>query len=124
MDINKRKKLNQQIAFNIFRLMSILVIAILGVILGFIIYKGFSVLSWKFLTSMPEEGMTKGGILPAIVGTGYLIFGSMVFAFPIGVLSGIYINEYAKAGMLKNFIRMMTNNLAGIPSIVFGLFGI
>jgi phosphate transport system permease protein len=72
---------------------------------------------------MPEEGMTKGGILPAIVGTLCLIAGSIIFAFPIGVMSGIYLNEYLKDSFLKRFLRTMTNNLAGIPSIVFGLFG-
>jgi phosphate transport system permease protein len=72
---------------------------------------------------MPKEGMTQGGILPAIVGTFCLIIGSMIFAFPIGVLSAIYINEYLNENWFKKFIRMMTNNLAGIPSIVFGLFG-
>jgi phosphate transport system permease protein len=67
--------------------------------------------------------MTKGGIFPAIVGTFCLMIGSMIFAFPIGVLSGIYINEFLKDSYLKRFLRMMTDNLAGIPSIVFGLFG-
>jgi len=103
--------------------MSLSVVVVLFWILGFIIYKGFGALSWEFLTAMPEEGMTKGGIYPAIIGTFCLIAGSMIFAFPVGILSGIYINEYAKDGYLKRFIKMMTNNLAGIPSIVFGLFG-
>lgn len=67
--------------------------------------------------------MTKGGIWPAIVGTFYLMLGSAVFAFPVGVVSGIYMSEYAPQGKLVAFIRTMTNNLAGIPSIVFGLFG-
>jgi len=123
MDLNKRKKLNQSIAFNLFRLMSLMVVLILGAILSFIVYKGIGVLNWNFISSMPEDGMTKGGIFPAIIGTLYLIAGSILFAFPIGILSGIYINEYAKDGYLKRFIRLMTNNLAGIPSIVFGLFG-
>src|ERR1051326_5232161 len=121
--INSKKRLKQAIAFNLFRVLSILVIAILAVILTFIIIRGASSISWAFLTSMPEEGMTKGGIYPAIIGTLYLVAGSMVFAFPIGVLSAIYINEYAKDGFFKRFIKLMTNNLAGIPSIVFGLFG-
>lgn len=77
----------------------------------------------EFFSEMPTEGMTQGGIFPAIVGSVYLVLGSMLFAFPIGVLSGIYVNEYAQEGKLKVFIKMMTNNLAGIPSIVFGLFG-
>src|SRR5439155_6942721 len=96
---------------------------ILFSILGFIFIRGIHVISWNFISKMPEEGMTKGGIYPAIIGTLCLIGGSMIFAFPIGVLSGIYINEYAKDGFVKRLIKLMTNNLAGIPSIVFGLFG-
>ena len=118
-----KKKLQQAIAFNIFRLVSFLVVGILFVILGFIAVRGFSAINWTFLSTMPEDGMTKGGILPAIVGTLCLIAGSMVFAFPIGVMSGIYINEYLKDSKLKRFMRSMTNNLAGVPSIIFGLFG-
>jgi len=121
--INRLKKLNQSIAFNIFRLVSFSIVAILFTILAFIVVRGAKVISWEFLTAMPEEGMTKGGIYPAIIGTLLLVLGSMTFAFPIGVLSGIYINEYAKDGFVKRFMKLMTNNLAGIPSIVFGLFG-
>jgi len=121
--LEKSKKRSEAIAFGIFRAMSLLVVGILFVILGFLVIKGFSVISWDFITKMPEDGMTKGGILPAIVGTLYLIAGSMLFSFPIGVLSGIYITEYASNGWLVRFVRLMTNNLAGIPSIVFGLFG-
>ena len=122
-NINRIKKLKQSIAFNIFRLISFFIVAILFVILGFITVRGASAISWEFLTAMPEEGMTKGGIYPAIVGTLVLVAGSMIFAFPIGVLSGIYINEYTRDGAVKRFMKLMTNNLAGIPSIVFGLFG-
>lgn len=121
--MNTRKKINQAIAFTIFRLISFMIVVVLGLILGFIIYHGYSVISWDFLTSMPEDGMTRGGILPAIVGTLCLIAGSMIFAFPVGILSGIYINEYLKESWFKRFIRSMTDNLAGVPSIVFGLFG-
>jgi len=117
------KLLKEKIAFWIFRLLSILVIGILLWILGFIFIRGFEVLSWDFITKMPEDGMTKGGIYPAIIGTFTLILGSMIFAFPIGVMAGIYMNEYVKEGRWKRFIKLMTNNLAGIPSIVFGLFG-
>ncbi len=118
-----RKQLKQSIAFNFFRLISLMVVAILFVILGFIMIKGIHVINWEFLTAMPKDGMTGGGIYPAIIGTLCLIAGSMVFAFPVGVLSAIYMNEYLKETFLKKFIRTMTNNLAGIPSIVFGLFG-
>lgn len=120
---NRKKNIRQAVAFNVFRSLSFSVVAALALILSFIIFRGFSAISWEFLTAMPEEGMTKGGIYPAIVGTFYLILGSMVFAFPIGVLSGIYINEYSGDGWFKRFVKLMTNNLAGIPSIVFGLFG-
>jgi len=117
------KRIKQLIAFNFFRLVSFSIVAILFLILGFIIVRGLSVISWDFLTKMPENGMTEGGILPAIIGTLCLVVGSMLFAFPIGVLSGIYINEYLKENWFKKLVRSMTNNLAGVPSIVFGLFG-
>ncbi|NWJ52167.1 MAG: phosphate ABC transporter permease PstA [Bacteroidetes bacterium] len=122
--IARSKRRSEMFAFGIFRALSFLVVAILFVILGFIVIKGGSAISWKFLTTMPTNGMTGGGILPAIIGTFCLVGGSILFSFPIGVLAGIYMNEYAKNGPLVRFIRMMTNNLAGIPSIVFGLFGV
>jgi len=123
MNYNTKKKITQNFAFILFRMLSITVVAILGCILGFILIRGAGAISWEFLTSYPTDGMTKGGIFPAIIGTLYLTIGAMIFAFPIGVLSGIYLNEYAGTAWLVRFIRMMTNNLAGIPSIVFGLFG-
>lgn len=121
--ISRRKRRNQAIAFTIFRLLSYLIVAILFVILAFLIFKGIGVLDWGFISEMPKEGMTEGGIFPAIIGTLILVFGSMLFAFPIGVMAAIYLNEYVKDGWIKRFIKLMTNNLAGIPSIVFGLFG-
>lgn len=121
--IDKSKRVHQNFAFWIARLISYSIIALLFFILYFIFERGISALSWEFLSDMPKDGMTKGGIYPAIIGTLCLVLGSMVFAFPIGVLAGIYVNEYAKEGQLKQFIKLMTNNLAGVPSIVFGLFG-
>lgn len=120
---NRRKHIIQQTAFGCFRLLSYGVAALLFFILGFIIVKGIGVINWEFLSQAPSDGMTKGGIWPAIFGTCCLMVGSALFAFPTGVMSGIYMNEYAKDGKLVRFIRMMTNNLSGIPSIVFGLFG-
>lgn len=117
------KKVSQSIAFWIFRILGILVVGILLWILGFIIYNGIGVISFEFLFSAPREGMTKGGIFPAIVGTCCLIAGSMIVAFPLGVMSAIYLNEYTTDGKVSKFIRTMTNNLSGIPSIIFGLFG-
>lgn len=119
----RKKQRIQKIMFACFRMLSYGVALLLFFILGFILVKGIGVINWEFLTEAPTDGMTKGGIWPAIVGTFYLMIGSALFSFPIGVMSGIYMNEYAPQGKLVAFIRMMTNNLAGIPSIVFGLFG-
>ncbi len=117
------KKLSQRLAFFIFKMLGILVVGILIWILGFIAYNGIRVISWEFLTTSPTDGMTGGGIFPAIIGTLYLVIGSIVFAFPLGVMSAIYTSEYAGKGWVVKFMRIMTNNLASIPSIVFGLFG-
>ena len=119
----KTKNISEFIAFNIFRLLSLIIVLVLVAILSFIVVRGVKVINWEFLTAMPKEGMTQGGIFPAIVGTVCLVGGSMLFAFPLGVLSGIYLNEYMRAGWFKRFMKLMTNNLAGVPSIVFGLFG-
>lgn len=77
----------------------------------------------EFLTAYPTDGMTGGGVFPAIIGTLCLVAGSVIVAFPVGVMSGIYISEYAHNNWLVKLIRIMTNNLSGVPSIVFGLFG-
>lgn len=119
----KRQQKTQVAAFWLFRLMSLTVVGILVWILGFLVVKGIGVISWEFIFTAPTDGMTGGGIFPAIVGTLCLVAGSMIFAFPIGVMSGIYINEYAANNWVVRFIRIMTNNLSSIPSIVFGLFG-
>ncbi|HMW95250.1 MAG TPA: phosphate ABC transporter permease PstA [Chitinophagales bacterium] len=119
----RSKNIQQKIAFHIFRLLSFGILGILVWILGFIIYNGIQVISWEFITSYPKEGMTEGGIFPAIIGTIYLVIGSMIFAVPLGIMSAIYISEYASNQKWVKFIRIMTNNLASIPSIVFGLFG-
>jgi phosphate transport system permease protein len=118
-----KKELNQKIAFTIIKLLGLIVIGILVWIQGFIIYNGIGVISWEFLTQAPINGMTAGGIFPAIVGTLCLVAGSMLFAFPLGVMAGIYINEYTTDNWFVKVIRVVTNNLSGIPSIVFGLFG-
>ena len=98
ISINQRKRYSQNIAFGVFRLLSFMVVAILFIILGFLLFNGIKVINWDFLTKMPEDGMTKGGIYPAIIGTLCLIAGSILFAFPIGVLSALYMNEYTKDG--------------------------
>lgn len=122
-NVDTKKRTSQKVAFGIFTLLSYLVVVILFLILGFIIIQGGKVISWDFLTEAPTDGMTGGGIFPAIVGTLYLVLGSSLISFPIGIMSGIYMNEYATNGKIIRFIRIMTNNLSGVPSVVFGLFG-
>ena len=122
-NVTKHKRRNQNIAFALFTGISYTIVAILFVILAFIVIKGIGVISWEFISEMPQNGMTEGGIFPAIIGTLCLVFASMIFAFPVGVLAAIYMNEYVKNGLPKKIIKQMTNNLAGVPSIVFGLFG-
>ncbi|MFN8180777.1 MAG: phosphate ABC transporter permease PstA [Bacteroidota bacterium] len=117
------KQLKEKLAFWTFRILSLFVVGVLFWILYFIFIRGWKSISWEFLTSMPEDGMTAGGIYPAIIGTLCLMVGSMLFSFPIGIMAGIYLNEYMKDSWFKRFVKMMTNNLAGVPSIVFGLFG-
>lgn len=96
----------------------------LGIILWDIFSKGYSSLSWNFISSFPTHGMTQGGILPAIVGTVLLTFITTVFSVPFGVACAIYLNEYARPSTLTSIIRASIRNLAGIPSIIYGLFGL
>jgi len=117
------RRANQTAAFWLFRLLGMLVVGILVWMLGFIVWNGAGVINWEFLSAAPTDGMTGGGIFPAIVGTCCLVVGSMAVAFPLGVMSAIYTTEYAGGGLVVRLIRIMTNNLGGIPSIVFGLFG-
>jgi len=114
----------EQIFFNLLRLNSLVIVGLLAIILWFLLSRGAATaFSWPFLSQMPRDGMTEGGILPAIVGTLLLTLVAVAVSLPLGVLSAIYLNEYAKEGVLKRVIRLATNNLAGVPSVVFGLFG-
>jgi len=123
-DNHRSKAMAEQVAFTLFKLLSAITVGLLFVILAFIIVKGVRVISWDFIFTAPTDGMKGGGIWPAIVGTFYLVLGSAAISFPLGIMSGVYMNEYSdKNGKTIKFIRMMTNNMAGIPSIVFGLFG-
>ena len=110
--------------FNLFRLSALICGAALAVVIGFIVSRGWRAINWTFLTQMPMDSMTKGGILPCIVGTLIISIGSIAIALPIGVASAIYLNEYARPGRLVRFLRLGINNLAGVPSVVFGLFGL
>ena len=97
---------------------------ILGTILYFIAVRGIGVINWEFLTQAPRASMTKGGVAPAIIGTFYLTIGAITFALPLGIACAVYLCEYSPRGLIINVIRMSINNLAGVPSVVFGLFGL
>jgi len=118
------KKIKEKLGFTILGLATVVVLFILGVILYDISSKGISVISWEFLTQPPKAGMTKGGILPAIVGTLYVSLITVLFSVPLGICAAIYLNEYAKKSTLTRIIRVSIRNLAGVPSIVYGLFGV
>ncbi|MCG2742098.1 MAG: phosphate ABC transporter permease PstA [Syntrophaceae bacterium] len=114
----------QRLFFGAVRLSALLItLALLG-ILAYILANGFRAITWEFLTQPPTDSMTKGGIMPAIVGTFYLTVGAILVALPLGVVSAIFLTEYAKQGALSRIIRVGVNCLAGVPSVVFGLFGL
>ncbi|SFD58879.1 phosphate ABC transporter membrane protein 2, PhoT family [Chitinophaga sp. CF118] len=100
------------------------VLLFLIAILWDLISRGWSSLSWEFITALPSDGMTKGGILPAITGTVILTLLTALLAVPLGISCAIYLNEYAKDGWLTRLIRASIRNLSGVPSIIYGLFGL
>jgi phosphate transport system permease protein len=116
--------IKQNLFFAVVRLSAALIAAALGGLLVYIILHGYMALSWDFLTLPPTDAMTKGGIMPAIIGTAYLTVGAISVALPLGIMSAIYLSEYAKQGPVVRIIRIGVNCLAGVPSIVFGLFGL
>ncbi|MGD8369564.1 MAG: phosphate ABC transporter permease PstA [Desulfobacterales bacterium] len=120
----RRRKAFQTAVFSLIRLAAVVNGAALFVILFFMFKNGIGAINWTFLSQPPIDSMTRGGILPCIVGTLALSLGAIVIAMPIGVASAIYLNEYARPGKALRIIRLGINNLAGVPSIVFGLFGL
>ena len=119
-----RRRLMQGLMFWFFRLSAAVNGIALVIIVYFLVVRGWRAITWTFLTQPPMESMTKGGILPCIIGTICLSLGAIIVAFPIGVASAIYLHEYARPGRIMRIIRLGINNLAGVPSIVFGLFGL
>lgn len=115
---------SERIAFAMLSLAALTVASFVLIILAYIVSNGYSAISIEFLTEMPRRMMTQGGIYPAIVGTLALIAGSMSVALPVGIMAAIYLNEYAGETRTTWFIEMAINNLAGTPSVVFGLFGL
>jgi phosphate transport system permease protein len=120
----KKNDITQIIGFSMLGLCLAITLFFLGAIIYFVAARGLSVISWEFLTAVPRKAMTEGGIAPAIVGTLYLTLGAIAFALPLGLACAIYLNEYSPRGFVVNIIRMSINNLAGVPSVVFGLFGL
>lgn len=117
------RALSQSIAFALLRATAFVVVLPVILVVYFLVTKGWGTLSWEFLTTMPRNGMREGGILSPIVGTLYLVAGTLVVSLPLGLMSAIYLSEYARPTFFTRMIRMAIVNLAGVPSIVYGLFG-
>ncbi len=120
----KHKDFTGFVFINITRLLFLFLIVMLAFILIKIVYEGVGVISWEFISSEPKNNMTEGGIFPAIFGTVAVTLIMILMALPLGVFSAIYLNEYARDTIFTRIIRTAVNNLAGVPSIVFGLFGL
>jgi phosphate transport system permease protein len=123
--IRRRPNVADRTLIGLTGLATLIILAMLVVVLGDVIIGGWSVLSWHFLSEAPRDGMTKGGIFPAIFGTVALTLLMTIVAVPAGVATAVYLSEYAPAdSRLARVIRICIANLAGVPSIVFGLFGL
>ncbi len=114
----------QRLAFAVLSLSTIFVVLPVLAVMYLLLSRGLPAINWTFLTQPPTNMMREGGILPAIVGTIYLIIGTTLFALPLGVFAAIYLSEYAKPGPFTRLIRLSIVNLAGVPSVVYGLFGL
>jgi phosphate transport system permease protein len=120
----KKRNFFQTIVFSLFRSAAVINALALIIIVFFLVKNGWHAINWTFLTQMPSNAMTEGGILPCILGTLYLSVGALAIALPLGIASAVYLNEYARQGFVLRAIRFGINNLAGVPSVVFGLFGL
>jgi len=114
----------QRLGISLITLVAFLTVIPIIAVFAYIIGKGAPAISWNFLAAMPSDGMRAGGILPAIVGTFYLTLGTAIFSVPLGIAAAIYLAEYARENWLTRLIRIAIINLAGIPSVVYGLFGL
>ena len=114
----------QRLGISLLTLVAFLTVIPIIAVFAYIISKGAPALSWQFLSAMPSNGMRAGGILPAIVGTFYLTLGTAIVSVPLGIAAAIYLAEYASENWLTRLIRIAIINLAGIPSVVYGLFGL
>ncbi|MCP4139359.1 MAG: phosphate ABC transporter permease PstA [Chloroflexi bacterium] len=120
----KNRELTEKLGFSLLTLMTLLtIIPIIGTVI-YIIAQGAPAMSWEFITGFPRDGMREGGIWPAIIGTFYLTLGTAIFSVPLGIAAAIYLSEYAADNRATRLIRLAIINLAGIPSVVYGLFGL
>lgn len=120
----KRARIAQAVAVGLTGGAAVFIVAAALFLLAYIVVRGAPAISWEFLTDVPREQMKAGGIFPAILGTAALTVGTAAFALPIGVAAGIYLSEYAPRGRSTRIIRLAISNMAGVPSIVYGLFGL
>ena len=116
-------KVRQAVAFGVLGLVTLAVVVPILLTILYVVTKGISAVTWEFVSQAPRNGMRAGGILPAIIGTVVLVIGTMLFSLPLGVLSAIYLVEYAKDNWFTRLMKLSVVNLSGIPSIVYGLFG-
>jgi len=122
--LTRRKLRTQRLAGAVFGGMSVIILAPLFALIGYLVVRAWPALTWEFLTGLPEKGMRAGGIWPALIGTLYLVFFSLVLSAPVGVFAGIYLNEYARDNWFTRIVNLAVVNLAGVPSIVYALFGV
>ena len=120
----KKRRYKEKLAYLFLISMVVIILSSVFMMFYFIIFRGIKVINWQFLTQMPQKGMTAGGIFPAILGTLYLTIGAICFALPLGTSAAIYLTEYSTQNRLIRIVRIGINNLAGVPSVVFGLFGL
>ncbi len=118
------RQVSQKIAFAILTILSVIVVIPIVLVVAYIIIQGVGMLNWEFLTTFPRNGMKEGGILPAVVGTVLLTFGTAIVSIPLAIGAAVYLAEYARDTWLTRAIRLSIINLAGIPSVVYGLFGL
>lgn len=118
------RNLTQRLGFALLTLMAIMTVTPIVLVIGYIIYMGLPAISWEFLTQFPTEGMRAGGIMPAILGTVYLTIVTTILCVPLGIAAAVYLAEYAPDNNFTRSIRLALINLAGIPSVVYGLFGL
>ena len=118
------RQISQRMAFSLLIAATAIVVIPVIVIIVQIVVNGAGAISWEFLTQSPSQAGKAGGILPAILGTFYLMLGTIIVALPLGVMAGIYLSEYARDNWLTRTVNMAIVNLAGVPSIVYGLFGL